>query len=539
MNIDVEKGIVEAIELKDLKTPEKPSDGSPIKITKTNTDVEKGVVETPETPSDGNPEKKPEEEIPPEPLHKRIWTTLTKGENLLVTLIVIFAIIGVVIGTQCSGASPTAVLLIKFPGEIFMRMLKSMIVPIIFTSIVVGLASINVSNLKRIGLHALTYFMSTTFIAVVLGIFLVLAIKPGQITNFEGENGELPTDRQVSTIDTFLDLIRNLVPGNLIATTFRGSKTELSYVNVTDDLNNTVIEAHRKLVKTDGPNTLGLISFAMFFGVMISSLGKDALTVRKFFVQANKIFMKIILKLLWFSPVGICSLIAGNLLEDGNLSEMLITLVYYILTVLSGLAIHSLIILPLIYFVITRKNPLNLFKAVIKALLFAFGTSSSSGTLPFSIDCLQKFGLNEEIINLVLPLGATMNMNGTALLEGVASITIAQMAGINLTFMQIVVVSITSTMASIGAAAIPSAGLVTLIMVLTSIGIPVDKVALLWTIDWILDRIRTVVNVFGDCVGAAIVHHLNKDHLIKPEVSDEDADEDTEKVTDEVAKDSV
>lgn len=306
-----------------------------------------------------------------------------------------------------------------------------------------------------------------------------------------------------------------MVPGNLIATTFQGDKTELSIVNITDEENNTITEIKRKLVKTNGPNTLGLISFAIFFGAMISSMGSSATTVKKFFEEANKIFMKIILKLLWFSPVGVCSLIAGNLLGDTKLDEMLITLVYYILTVISGLAIHSLIILPLIYFAFTRQNPFKLFKAVLKALLLAFGTSSSAGTLPVSMDCLEKFGLNQEIIQLVLPLGATMNMNGTALLEGVASITIAQMAGINLTFVQILVISITSTMASIGAAAIPSAGLVTLIMVLTSIGIPVDKVAVLWTIDWILDRIRTVVNVFGDCVGAAIVHHLNKDRLIQ------------------------
>jgi len=244
-------------------------------------------------------------------------------------------------------------------------------------------------------------------------------------------------------------------------------------------------------------------------------MGSAANTVRKFFEEANTIFMKIILKLLWFSPFGVCSLIAGNLLDDTKLDEMLVTLVWYIFTVISGLAIHSFIILPLIYFAFTRQNPLKLFKAVFKALLLAFGTSSSAGTLPVSMDCLENFGLNRDIIKLVLPLGATMNMNGTALLEGVASITIAQMANCPLTFVQILVISITSTMASVGAAAIPSAGLVTLIMVLTSIGIPVDKVALLWTIDWILDRIRTVVNVFGDCVGAAIVHHLNKDNLIQ------------------------
>jgi len=491
MNLDQEKGVVESFELINQNTSDQFSPGRLCS------------------------KKEAEELRRNEPTYKRIARTLTKGENLLVTLIVIFAVVGILIGTQFKGATPTTVLVIKFPGEIFMRMLKSMIVPIIFTSIVCGLASIDVSNLKRIGFHALSFFMSTTFLAVILGISLVLTIKPGLSTKLDGDENLESQRHQVSTLDTFLDLIRNLVPGNLIATTFQGDKTELSIVNITDEENNTITEFKRKLVKTNGPNTLGLISFAIFFGAMISSMGSSATTVKKFFEEANKIFMKIILKLLWFSPVGVCSLIAGNLLGDTKLDEMLITLVYYILTVISGLAIHSLIILPLIYFAFTRQNPFKLFKAVLKALLLAFGTSSSAGTLPVSMDCLEKFGLNQEIIQFVLPLGATMNMNGTALLEGVASITIAQMAGIPLTFVQILVISITSTMASIGAAAIPSAGLVTLIMVLTSIGIPVDKVAVLWTIDWILDRIRTVVNVFGDCVGAAIVHHLNKDRLIQ------------------------
>jgi len=184
MNSDQEKGVVESFELLNQNTSNKFSPGRLVS------------------------KEEAEELRRNEPTYKKIVRVLTKGENLLVTLIVIFAIIGILIGTQSKGASPTTVLVIKFPGEIFMRMLKSMIVPIIFTSIVCGLASIDVTNLKRIGLHALTYFMSTTFIAVVLGISLVLTIKPGSMTDNDVHNDLGSKNQQVSTLDTFLDLIR-------------------------------------------------------------------------------------------------------------------------------------------------------------------------------------------------------------------------------------------------------------------------------------------------------------------------------------------
>jgi len=184
MNLDQEKGVVESFELINQNTSDQFSPGRLCS------------------------KKEAEELRRNEPTYKRIARTLTKGENLLVTLIVIFAVVGILIGTQFKGATPTTVLVIKFPGEIFMRMLKSMIVPIIFTSIVCGLASIDVSNLKRIGFHALSFFMSTTFLAVILGISLVLTIKPGLSTKLDGDENLESQRHQVSTLDTFLDLIR-------------------------------------------------------------------------------------------------------------------------------------------------------------------------------------------------------------------------------------------------------------------------------------------------------------------------------------------
>jgi len=446
---------------------------------------------------------------------RRLKNIFLNEESLLIILIVFGAIIGFIVGSTVDRKNETAVQFIQFPGEIFMRMLKMMIVPIIVSSIITGIASMQIQKSKKICLNALCYYMLTTLLAVILGIILVTTIKPGTLSHVASNSSEeAVVKREVSTTDTFLDLIRNLFPDNLFTSLFSGVQTTINKIEVPINGSNiTEVKTKRSMTKTSSTNTLGLITFSLLFGIALSSLGEKGKPMLDFFIILNNIFMKIIKGFLWFSPIGVSSLIARNLLKSLTLSEMLQTLGFYMLTVILGLVVHCLIVLPLIYFALTRKNPLLLFKSTMKAVLVAFGTATSAGTLPVSMECLENFGVNKQIVKLVLPLGATMNMDGTALLEGVASITIAQMSGVSLTFAQIVIISVTATMASIGAAAIPSAGLVTLVLVLNAVGVPSRLVGILWSVDWILDRIRTSVNVFGDCVGAAIVHHFNADSL--------------------------
>jgi len=184
------------------------------------------------------------------------------------------------------------------------------------------------------------------------------------------------------------------------------------------------------------------------------------------------------------------------------------------LTVILGLAIHSLIILPGIYFLFTRKNPLTFFQGIVQALLTAFGTGSSSATLPITFRCLEENNrIDKRITRFVLPIGATINMDGTALYEAVAAIFIAQASNYSLDFGQIVTISLTSTLASIGAAGIPQAGLVTMLIVLQTVGLPEDSITLIIAVDWFLDRIRTAVNVLGDSIGAGIIYHTSKKDL--------------------------
>uniref|UniRef100_H2YKS9 Amino acid transporter n=1 Tax=Ciona savignyi TaxID=51511 RepID=H2YKS9_CIOSA len=411
---------------------------------------------------------------------------------------VLGVLLGVLLGCSLRSAnlSETSIHLVKFPGEMLMRMLKMLIIPIIVTSVITGLASMDLKKSGRMGVHAVTYYMVTTTLAVVLGVVLVTIIQPGK-------QKTIPTPREggpssVSTLDTFLDLIRNLFPENIIAACFQVAQTNINFIevplkiatqnatnatNAIELLNQTVTKMTRKLQQSPSPNVLGIIIFSIFFGIMLSKIREEGKVVSDFFSALNTIFMKMITVIIWYSPIGICSMLAGNLLTLGSIQDLIESLGMYMLTVILGLMIHVLITLPLIYFAITRKNPFRVFVAISQAALTALGTASSAGTLPLSIQCLeQNLGIDERVTKFVLPLGATMNMDGTALLEGVAAITIAQMYQLDLSIGQIFTIR---------------------------------------------DRIRTCVNVTGDCMGAVIVQHLNR-HMLNNR-KDLDADSKCEK----------
>merc|ERR1712012_808199 len=214
------------------------------------------------------------------------------------------------------------------------------------------------------------------------------------------------------------------------------------------------------------------------------------------------------------APIGVLFLVAGSVIEMKNPAQIFASLAWYFATVLIGLAIHSMVVLPVIYGVITRSLPFGFIKNMGNALATAFGTASSSATLPVTMDALeQKNKIDPRITRFILPIGATINMDGTALYEAVAAIFIAQVRGIALDAGKIVAISITATAASIGAAGIPQAGLVTMVMVLDTVGLPAEDVTIILAVDWLLDRFRTTINVLGDSIGAGIVYHLSKNDL--------------------------
>ncbi|VUZ43901.1 unnamed protein product [Hymenolepis diminuta] len=263
--------------------------------------------------------------------------------------------------------------------------------------------------------------------------------------------------------------------------------------------------------------TTGLVTFSIAFGLGIASMGKQGRLMLDFFIIMNEIIMRLVRVIMWYAPVGITFLIIGQIIGIDDLMSTVKGLGLYMLTVITGLFVHLFLTLMLMYFIICRKNPLAYMHGLFQAFFMALGTGSSSATLPVTFKCLEgNLGIDARVTRFVLPIGATVNMDGTALYEAVACIFIAQINEFSLSIGQLVTVSITATLAAIGAASVPSAGLVTMVMVLTSVGLPIDDIALIIAVDWMLDRIRTSINVMGDAFGAGIVAHLCRDQLRVP-----------------------
>uniref|UniRef100_A0A8C7XSQ1 Amino acid transporter n=2 Tax=Oryzias sinensis TaxID=183150 RepID=A0A8C7XSQ1_9TELE len=451
-------------------------------------------------------------------------------KNLLLTLTVLGVILGAVSGMLLRVASPIhpdIVMVIAFPGDILMRMLKMLILPLIISSLITGLAGLDAKSSGRLGTRAMVYYMTTTVIAAVLGVILVLLIHPGN-PKLKENLGEGEKNEDVSSLDAFFDLIRNLFPENLVQACFQQIQTVTKKVEVIEEEVNTtsmggllvnITHEPQYIIKKSlqfksGMNVLGLIGFFIAFGICMGNMGERARLMIEFFNILNEIVMKLVIMIMWYSPFGIACLICGKIISIKDLEVVARQLGMYMITVIIGLIIHGAIFLPSIYFAITRKNPFTFFLGIFQAWITALGTASSAGTLPVTFRCLEEnLGIDKRVTRFVLPVGATINMDGTALYEAVAAIFIAQMNGIHLDPGQIVTVSLTATLASVGAASIPSAGLVTMLLILTAVGLPTQDISLLVAVDWLLDRFRTSVNVVGDSYGAGIVYHLSKAEL--------------------------
>ncbi|XP_039881212.1 excitatory amino acid transporter 2b isoform X1 [Simochromis diagramma] len=452
-------------------------------------------------------------------------------KNLLLTLTVLGVILGAVSGMLLRVASPIhpdIVMVIAFPGDILMRMLKMLILPLIISSLITGLAGLDAKSSGRLGTRAMVYYMTTTIIAAILGVILVLVIHPGN-PKLKENLGEGEKNDDVSSLDAFFDLIRNLFPENLVQACFQQIQTVTKKVEVVieEDVNATTMEGlvanitkepqyviKKSLQFKSGMNVLGLIGFFIAFGICMGKMGEKARLMIEFFSILNEIVMKLVIMIMWYSPFGIACLICGKIISIKDLEVVARQLGMYMVTVIIGLIIHGAIFLPSIYFVITRKNPFTFFLGIFQAWITALGTASSAGTLPVTFRCLEEnLGIDKRVTRFVLPVGATINMDGTALYEAVAAIFIAQMNGVNLDPGQIITVSLTATLASVGAASIPSAGLVTMLLILTAVGLPTQDISLLVAVDWLLDRFRTSVNVVGDSYGAGIVYHMSKAEL--------------------------
>jgi len=359
-------------------------------------------------------------------------------------------------------------------GTLFLRALKMIVAPLVLTSLICGIGRLHGGkDFGRLGFKTLSLYIITSLIAILTGLFLVNLIKPGVGANL---GFLIPTDELSATPGSLSDNMMRIVPDNIF----------------------------KALVETD---MLAIIFISMLFGYFITTL-KDSYkqTMNNFFEAANELIMKVTGLIIRFSPLGIFGIVIKIVAEQENLPELMYRLGIYMFVVISGLIIHSTIVMSLLLRFVGRVNPFKHLKAMLTPLLTAFSTSSSNATLPLSMAAMEKnAGVSVKITSFTLPLGATINMDGTALYEIVAALFIAQAYGIELTITQQIVTVFTALMASVGAAGIPMAGMVTMGIVLTAVGLPLEGIGLILAVDRLLDMFRTTVNVWGDSVVCAII----------------------------------
>ena len=359
-------------------------------------------------------------------------------------------------------------------GNLFIKLMKMLVVPLVFFSIVVGVASISdIRTIGSIGGTTILIYLITTALAVTIALMIGMYIQPGAGLHMSDIGGA----SNLTINQTMTDTILNLVPDNPFSSLATG-------------------------------DMLPVIIFGLLIGIILAKLREETETFNKIFTEGNKIMMEMTSIVMKFAPIGVFCLMArtfGGLGFDGMLP-----LGKYVVCVLIGLAIQGFVIYPSLLVLFTRLNPIKFFKRFFSVMFFAFSSSTSNATIPLNMEKLHEMGVSRDVSSFTIPLGATINMDGTSIMQGVAVMFAAQAYGIDLGTSALLTVIFTAVMASVGTAGIPSVGLVTLTMVFNSVGLPVQAIGVIFGIDHILDMFRTAINVTGDAICTIIVSFRNK-----------------------------
>lgn len=378
-------------------------------------------------------------------------------------------------------------------GNGFIRLMQMLVVPLVFCSLVCGSMAIgDTKTLGKVGIKTIIFYILTTALAISLALGVASLINPGvgmDITVTEG------TTTSATASINFAETLLNIIPKNIFESLATG-------------------------------DMLPVIVFALFVGIMLAKLGNKASTVANFFSQFNDVMMEMTMAIMKAAPIGVFCLIAKTFAGIGF--DAFVPMLKYMISVILALALQCFGVYQILLFIFTRLNPFKFIKKFFPVMAFAFSTSTSNATIPMSVDTLsKKIGVSKRISSFTIPLGATINMDGTSIMQGVAVIFIAQAYGMTLTPSAILTVIATATIASIGTAGVPSVGLVTLSMVLSSVGLPTEGIALIMGIDRILDMLRTAVNITGDAVCTTIIAKL--EGAFNKEIFDKDFKEETAK----------
>ena len=370
-------------------------------------------------------------------------------------------------------------------GNGFIKFMKMLVVPLVFCSLVCGASSIgDTKSLGKVGGKTLVFYLCTTALAVTVAILTASLINPGK--NLDMSHIQAAEGVQTAEATSVTDTILNIIPDNPFASLAGGIM-------------------------------LQVIFFALIVGILLAKMGERAELISNFMSQCNDLMMEMTTLVMSFAPIGVFCMIAKTFSNLGF--DAFMPLIKYMLSVVGALGVQLFLVYMLLLFLFTRLNPFKFLKKFFPVMAFAFSTSTSNATIPMNIDTLEeKIGVSRKISSFTIPLGATINMDGTSIMQGCAVVFAAQAYGIHLGLTGYLTVIATATLASIGTAGVPSVGLVTLSMVFASVGLPVEAIALIMGIDRILDMLRTAVNITGDAVCTTIVAHQNKE--FKREVFD-------------------
>lgn len=396
----------------------------------------------------------------------------------IIASFVLAIIVGIVLGSKAELVQPL--------GDLFLRLINFIIVPIIISTLTIGIASTgDIKALGRMGGKTIIYFLSTTFLAVTIGLFLGFVLKPGQV---EGLNNTVETP-EIAESENFIQVLLNIVPTNPFAA---------------------MVDA----------NILQVIFFAVFIGIGITIVGDKAKPVYNFFEGFAEIMYKVTGIVMKFAPIGIFGLLAPIVGTQGP--EVLTSLFKLLLAIAIGCMLHMLIVYNLSVKYLGNVNPFTFFKAMYPAMSIAFGTQSSAGTLPITIkNTEENLGVSNKVSSFVLPLGATINMDGQAIYIGIACLFTAQFFGIELSLTQIAMIALIATIGSIGTAGVPGAGIIMLSIALTTVNLPLEGIAIVAGIDRFLNMFSTMTNVTGDATAALFVNESEKRRARKGEKLDE------------------
>ncbi len=399
-----------------------------------------------------------------------------KLTNLILLALVLGIISGVVINENfANNAFINNVLvgsIFTIIGQIFLNAIKMLVVPLVFVSISLGVAKMgDMAKLGRIGAKTIAYYMITTAFAIIIGLLIANIIDPG--VGLDMSNLYFAETTTTETSVSFTDTIINMVPSNVFQSFYNG-------------------------------DMLQIIFFEVFFGIEITSLGEKVQKLHIILEELNEIFLRMLMLLMNFAPVAVFSLIITTFATLGI--DAIIPVFSYVFTAIFAMVLHVAIIYSLILILFARVSPRRFYQKLRPAMTFAFTTASSAGTLPVTKHCIEdSIGVDPEISSFVLPIGATINMDGTAIMQGAAVVFIAQACGVDLTAADYLTVILTATLASIGTAGVPGSGVVMLSMVITQVGLPIEAVGVIMGVDRLIDMVRTTVNITGDAICSTVI----------------------------------